>query len=85
MRSGDEPTPVAPEIVEALRAQEGAGGFDALARSRAPRLGELVRISAGAFEDVIGRLIELRDQDRVVVLLDLLGRKVRAQIQADSV
>ena len=29
VRSGDEPLPVAPEIVEALRAQEGAGAFDA--------------------------------------------------------
>ena len=64
--SGEGPLPVAPEIVEALRAQE-------------------VRISAGAFEDMIGRLVELHDQDRVVVLLDLLGRQVRARIQAESV
>lgn len=85
VRSGDGPLPVAAEIVDALRAQEGAGAFDALGRRRAPRLGDLVRISAGAFEDMIGRLIELRDQDRVVVLLDLLGRKVRAQIQAEAV
>jgi transcriptional antiterminator RfaH len=84
VRSGDEPLPVAPEIVEALQAQEGAGAFDGLSR-RTPRLGDLVRISAGALEDMIGRLIELRDQDRVVVLLELLGRKVRAQIQAASV
>lgn len=85
VRAGDGPLPVAPEIVEALRAQEGAGGFEALARRPAPRLGELVRISGGAFEDMIGRLVELRDQDRVVVLLDLLGRTVRAQIQAELV
>jgi len=84
VRSGDGPLPVAPEIVEALRAQEGSGAFDALARRRAPRPGDLVRIGAGAFDDMIGRLIELRDQDRVVVLLDLLGRKVRAQIPAAS-
>ena len=85
VRSGDGPLPVTPEIVEALRAQEGAGAFDALVRRRTPRLGELVRISAGAFEDMVGRLIELRDQDRVIVLLDLLGRNVRAQIEAESV
>ena len=85
VRSGDEPLPVAREIVEALRAQEGAGTFDSLAHRRLPPVGELVRISAGAFEDMIGRLIELREQDRVVVLLDLLGRKVRAQIEAVSV
>src|SRR6187397_1071564 len=40
VRSGNEPMPVAHEIVEALRAQESAGGFDALARRRLPQLGE---------------------------------------------
>jgi transcription antitermination factor NusG len=40
-----------------------------------------VRITAGAFQDMIGRLVRLRDQDRVVVLLDLLGRTVRAQLE----
>ena len=85
VRSGDGPLPVAPEIVEALRMQEGVGAFDALARRQLPPIGELVRINAGAFEDMIGRLVELRDQDRVVVLLDLLGRKVRAQLEAVSV
>lgn len=85
VRSGDEPLPVASELVEALRAQEGAGAFDALARRRLPQIGELVRISTGAFDDMVGRLVDLRDQDRVVVLLDLLGRKVRAQIPAASV
>ena len=85
VRSGDEPVPVAPEIVEALRAQESAGGFERLARRRPPGLGELVRISAGAFEDMIGRLVELREQDRVVVLLELLGRPVRTQVEAASV
>ena len=85
VRRGDQPMPVAPEIVMALREQERAGVFERLARRRPPGLGEMVRISAGAFEDMIGRLIELRDQDRVVVLLDLLGRKVCAQIQAASV
>ena len=34
---------------------------------------------------MIGRLVELRDQDRVVVLLDLLGRTVRAQLEAEAV
>ena len=41
--------------------------------------------SAGAFEDMIGTLIELRDQDRVVVLLEWLGRTVRAQLRAEAV
>src|SRR5947209_562042 len=51
VRSGSEPMPVASEIVEALREQERAGVLDCLATRRSLRLGELVRISAGAFED----------------------------------
>ena len=85
VRTGSEPMPVAAEIVEALREQERTGAFDCLARRRSLRLGELVRISAGAFDDMIGRLVELRDQDRVVVLLDVLGRTVRTQLEAAAV
>lgn len=69
VRAGDAPMPVAAEIIDALRAQEEAGTFDRLARPL--RLGERVRISAGVFEDMIGRLVELREQDRAVVLLDI--------------
>ena len=85
VRAGDEPIALAPEIVETLRRQEEAGALERLARRRPPRLGELVRVSAGAFEDMIGRLVDLRDEDRVIVLLDILGRKVRTLIEADAV
>jgi transcriptional antiterminator RfaH len=82
VRAGEEPTAVAPAIVDALREHERAGAFDRLAQRRPLRLGELVRISAGAFEDMIGRLVELHEQDRVVVLIELLGRTVRTQLHA---
>ena len=85
VRTGSEPMPVAAEIVEALREQEEAGTFERLARRRSLRLGELVRITTGAFEDMIGRLVELRDQDRVVVLLEVLGRAVPTQLEMASV
>jgi transcriptional antiterminator RfaH len=85
VRAGDEPTPVAAEIIAGLREGERSGAFDRPWRGRPLRIGDLVRISAGAFEDMIGRLVELRDQDRVVVLLELLGRKVRTQLMAAAV
>jgi transcriptional antiterminator RfaH len=85
VRAGDEPMPVAAEIVERLREQEGAGAFEALVQRRKLRVGELVRVSAGAFEDMVGRLVELRDQDRAVVLLELLGRKVATRLDAAAV
>jgi transcriptional antiterminator RfaH len=85
VRNGDEPTPVPSEIVSAIEEREKAGAFDRGNPQQSLRLGELVRVTAGALEDMVGRLVELRDQDRVVVLLELLGRAVRAQLPAESV
>ncbi len=85
VRAGDEPATVPSEVVEAIREREQAGGFDRLGLQRSLRLGELVRVTAGALEDLVGRLVELRDQDRVVVLLELLGRAVRVQLRAEAV
>jgi len=72
-------------IVAMIREREEAGGFDRLDPRQSLRIGELVRVTAGALEDMVGRLVELRDQDRVVVLLDLLGRAVPAQLRAEAV
>ena len=85
VRSGDEPTPVPSAIVAMIREREEAGGFDRLDPRQSLRIGELVRVTVGALEDMVGRLVELRDQDRVVVLLDLLGRAVPAQLRAEAV
>ncbi len=85
VRTGEEPTPVPAEIVTAIREREDSSAFDRLDCRQALKLGELVRVTAGAFEDMVGRLVELRDQDRIVVLLELLGRAVRAQLRAEVV
>ena len=73
------------DVIIKLQEQEAAGAFDRLSPQQSLRLGELVRVTEGAFEDMVGRLIELSDQDRVVVLLDLFGRVVRAQLGAMAV
>ena len=62
VRRGDEPVAVPAEIVAAIREREGAGAFDRLGNRQTLRLGDLVRVTAGAFEDIVGRLVELRDQ-----------------------
>lgn len=85
VRAGDRPAPVPGDVVDAIRARERDGAFDGLDPRRVLRPGELVRVTAGAFEEMIGRLVELRDNDRVVVLLDLLGRAVRAQLAVQTV
>jgi transcriptional antiterminator RfaH len=85
VHAGGEPAAVPEVVIIKLQEQEAAGAFDLLSPQQLLRVGELVRVTEGAFEDMVGRLIELRDQDRVVVLLDLLGRVVPAQLRATAV
>ena len=85
VRAGDEPVAVSSRIVAGIRAREKAGHFDRLSPRRSLRLGELVRVTAGAFEDMVGTLVEVRDQDRIVVLLGWLGCLVRAELQTETV
>jgi len=85
VRAGDEPALVPTEIVTAIRERESKGAFDRLDSQQPLSLGELVRVTTGTFEDMVGRLVELRDHDRIVVLLELLGRTVRAQLRAEVV
>ena len=55
--------------------------------SERPRFanGDKVRLLDGAFVDCIGLFEGMKDIERVSVLLDLLGRKVRVLLDADSV
>ena len=45
--------------------------------------GDKVRVLAGAFMDSAGLFDGLADHDRVSILLDMLGRKVRVLLDAD--
>lgn len=84
VRVGDRPVPVPSGIIDTLRAGEKSGCYD---DNHAARLtpGQLVRVLAGPFADLVGRVAALADSERVYILLDLLGREVRAKIQADAV
>jgi len=82
---GEEPVPVAPEIIDALRRREGEGVFDVLSPAQQLRAGDRVRVTQGPFEDFVGRLMGVADHERVYILLDLLGRAVRAEVAATAV
>jgi transcriptional antiterminator RfaH len=83
--SADEPVPVSALIVDALRRQESEGAFDLVSPVQRLRAGDTIRVTQGPFADVIGRLIGVADHERVFVLLDLLGRSVRAEVPALAV
>jgi transcriptional antiterminator RfaH len=83
--NGDDPTPVADRIIAALKRREGADGMVLL--DPPPRFirGEHVRIVDGVFATCLGLYEGMADRDRVAILLDMLGRKVRIVVDDLSV
>jgi transcriptional antiterminator RfaH len=75
--NGEQPAAVPAGIVEALRAREDAEGFVTLDGRPKLRAGDKIRVLDGAFCDCLGLFEGLSDRDRVTILLELLGRKVR--------
>jgi transcriptional antiterminator RfaH len=81
---GDRPAEVADGIIRELRGRE-VGGMVALDQRQRFRRGDQVRITDGAFAGCLGLFEDMPDRERIAVLLDLLGRKVRVLIDELSV
>ncbi|EAQ36386.1 transcriptional antitermination protein, putative [Nitrobacter sp. Nb-311A] len=83
--SGDEPAPVPDDVVRRLKQREDSKGCVQL--DLAPRFsaGDTVRVVDGAFSDCLGLFESMSDGERVLVLLDLLGRKVRVTMDIDTI
>jgi transcriptional antiterminator RfaH len=83
--NGSDPAPVAQQVLSSLKAREDESGYVKLDQRPKFALGEKVRVLAGVFAENLGLFDGLADRDRVAILLDLLGRKVRVSIEADMV
>lgn len=83
--TGDTPTPISNQVVTLLKGREDAAGFIELERRPQFCVGDKVRVLDGVFCDCFGLYDGMSDRDRVTILLDLLGRKVRVQVDAECV
>jgi transcriptional antiterminator RfaH len=83
--NGDEPAPVPLEVVLGLQQREDAAGFVKLERRPQFTPGERVRVVDGIFTDTLGLFEGTTDRDRVAILLDLLGRKVRILLDEGAI
>ncbi len=81
---GERPAALPEGVVEAIAARENGEGLIAL-KPRRFRKGEALRIVSGALADCFGFFERMADRDRVVLLLDLLGRRVRVQAPREAV
>jgi len=75
--NGENPAVVPDGVVEGLRRRENERGFVQLVSRPRFAPGERVRIVDGIFASCLGLFDGISDGERVAVLLDLLGRKVR--------
>ncbi len=80
---GDRPAPLSDEVIAELRGREDENGLIRLGSAFRP--GERVRVVGGAFADHLGMFDSMGDGERVAVLLDLLGRKVRTVVNINVI
>jgi transcriptional antiterminator RfaH len=82
---GDQPAPVPRGVVEDIRAREDERGYVRLR----PRLdlvrGAAIEVTDGPLCGASGIFECAADEERVVVLLDLLGRQVRTRVPLETV
>lgn len=75
------PSRVPTDLVNVLVASDASLDEDALPRGLF-NLGDDVRVAVGPFADLLARVEAMPEKDRVLVLLDMMGRKVRVTMRA---
>ncbi len=86
VRFGARPPHLPAEVIEGIRACEGPDGHIDLESWRGGfRAGEQVLISNGALADIAAIIESVDEKARLVVLLDIMGRQVRARGGRDRV
>jgi len=82
--NGEFPAPVPEKVMTLLRSRENASGLIQLEQPKF-KPGDKVRVLEGAFYDCLGIYGGMSDRERVEILLDLLGRKVRVSLDAEAI
>jgi len=83
--NSNEPAVLPESVVAELRRREDDNGYIRLDLRPQYAPGDKVRVVDGVFSDSFGLFEGMADRDRVAILLDLLGRKVRVVLDRESV
>jgi transcriptional antiterminator RfaH len=77
---GERPGLLHSDFIESLKAREVEG---VIVRPREPyQVGQKVLLTGGAFEGISATIIELNENDRVVVLMEILSRSVKIKVDS---
>jgi len=85
VRNDLAPIPVPEGIVEELMGRLDESGFVQLAGGSNLKPGTRIRIESGPFAENEAIFQTMRDQDRVIALLSLLGREVRVHVPLEAI
>jgi transcriptional antiterminator RfaH len=78
VRFGDEPATLDATFIAALQAREEEG---AIIHPPTPFVvGQQVQIEGGPLDGLLARILSLNDRDRITVLLDVMNRGVRTEV-----
>jgi transcriptional antiterminator RfaH len=80
----DRPVPVPDGVIDDIKSRENERGLISLAQCLSLSCGDRIQIESGAFSDMTGLFECTTDDERIVVLLELLGRQVRVRVPASS-
>ncbi len=83
--NGDYPVPLPDAVINSLKSRENTSGYVQLDDRPKFGVGDKIRILEGAFYDCLGIYTGMPDRERVEILLDLLGRKVRVLLGAEVI
>jgi transcriptional antiterminator RfaH len=83
--NGDVPAVIDNSIIDGLKGRENADGFIQFERRPQFAAGDKVRVREGVFCDCLGLFESMGDRERVAILLELLGRKVRVVLDEEFV
>jgi transcriptional antiterminator RfaH len=83
--NGEVPAVIDGSIIDGLKRRENDQGFIQLGRRSQFAPGDKVRVREGVFSDCLGLFESMGDHERVAILLELLGRKVRVVLDEEFV
>jgi transcriptional antiterminator RfaH len=83
--SGEFPAIVPSAVIGEIRAREDQSGLVRLNDPRAYKVGEPICVDFGSCSELEGIFESVDDQERVTVLLKLLGRHVKVRLSAEAI
>jgi len=85
LQFGSHPTPVPVDLIHEIRAREGSEGIILMDKCLKIKTGDAVNITSGAFIEHSGVFDCYHDDERVVILLNLMGRNIRVRLPSSAI